>query len=93
MREHYVDNRPLREAVQARVAAGEYSYRELSKRLGWTLSPGSSHGDTTRLKRRLGLKATTARDGSLTCWTTTVRYDIAVAIARAADIDYTDVGI
>ncbi len=85
-----VANRPLAEAF---LASG-LSASEVCRRLGWV--DKRNYAETSRLKRRLGLmmgmKGGTNKSKQLVYWTG-MRYETAVAITRALNLDPVDFGL
>ncbi len=87
----WVPNAPIREAVLRAVQRGETNYSQLAVRCGWTRSrAGSTFGETTRLKRHLGLAMSYDAKGDYTLTTETMRYDVAVKIVDALGLDPVD---
>lgn len=83
-RNGWVENAPIREAVLSAVQNGTNYHR-----IACQIEGDPRRGDTTRLKRRLGL-VPESKKGTIS---TLVRYDIAVAICRAIDRDPVDLGL
>lgn len=86
-----VPNAPIREAFEE----SGLNAATVCRRLGWVSSSGQP--DTSRLQRRLGLRAGMkgghgpARQSQAT-WAA-VRYETAIAIVRAIDRDPVDFGL
>lgn len=80
-----VDNKLLRESVEQ----GPMNLSEIAMALGWKTPTGRP--DTQRLARRLGKNSYYSRGGRLV--SRTIKYDTAVLITRAANLDPVDVGI
>lgn len=90
----WVPNAPIREAVRRAIGKGEVNWHELSVRLGWSREHGGyTHGDTSRLKRRLGIMPNTAARGYERYYSEYIRYELACAIIRALDLDPVDYGV
>lgn len=84
--EDRVDNAALRQAVQTKVKAGELSWSEIARRLG------HMRPETCRVRRMLGVQV--SRNGcNNPYYNSTVDYDLATEIARAADLDPLEVGL
>lgn len=69
--------------------AGEVTAALICQKLGWL---ADDREDTTRLKRRLGLKSQTDRRTGQPVYSTHVHYDVAVRLARALDLAPADIG-
>ena len=80
----WVDNKPIREAVERAEQTDGLSMALIAERLGWKRPDRTGIGDGSRLSRRLGR---TTIDGE---YTRALRYDLAVAIIRAIDRDPVD---
>ena len=87
--EDWIDNAPIRAAVEQAVAGG-MTYSAICRALGW-LKPNGS-GDTSRLRRRIGAMPHLAGNGRHDT-SRTINYELAVQIARAIDIDPVEVGL
>jgi hypothetical protein len=85
----WIDNRPIREAVETAVRNGT-SYNEICNRLGWSTPDGN--GDTSRLRRRIGAMPYLAGNG-VQGRSHTIHYDVAVSIADAINVDPVDLGL
>lgn len=84
-----VPNASLREAVLRKVEQGE-SWSQLALCLGWRQGGSDpDYGDTSRLKRRLGVIPGSSRDNC----SQQIGYDLAVEITNALGIDPIDVGL
>ena len=92
-----IDNTLIREAAEE--VAAEIGWNEIAKRLGWLRKGGgkqgskdrkraSNQGETSALKRRLGLATEQGMPLSKR-----IRYDIAVDICRAIGRDPVDVDL
>ena len=81
----FVLSRCLREAAQRAVARGEVSWSQLALRCGHTHAVHGGHqcGDTSWLKRRLGIMPDTST-GRTTPW---IRSETLALIARALGVD------
>jgi len=91
---HRVPNGRLREEAVARVERGLLSWHELAVAVGIRRRQRPGHrdgeGDTTRLRRMLGL----VPDGHQPpCFISTLSYEKALALARALGCDPADVGL
>ena len=98
--EAWIDNTPLREAVEGKLASGEQTLASICWTLGYTKidrrgAEDRRSTDTTKLKRRLGMAPCRSRHyGRLYASTSkTIHYDGAVKIAEAAGIDPVEVGL
>lgn len=81
---------PIRDAVTRYLDQHpDESYGSLAERLGWM---NRGYGDTIRLKRRLGLKATVGGRNSGAV-SQCITYDACSEIARAIHVDPYEVGI
>ena len=89
-----MDNAPIREAVEHAVASGDYTYSSICRSLGWTRKRVKGGiGDTSRLKRGVGLLPSKDSSGNCTVFTRTMRYDNAVRVVRAIDRDPVEFGL
>jgi hypothetical protein len=83
-----VSNAPLRREALRKVERG-MTWTELAEAAGMMDNGPRGHADTTRLKRRLGLTGD-ARTGRISG---RVRYETAVRLARALELDPHEAGV
>lgn len=84
---NWVPNAPLREAVELAVSNGD-TLSAIAGRMGWTREhQGHTSGDTSRLGRSLGRLPHKDNKGGHTSYGRTTRYETAVKIVEALDLD------
>lgn len=91
-REAMIDNAPIRKAFERSGLAPS----TVALRIGWTASVKrprfEKRGDTTRLKRMLGMQDMIRKDGS-TYRQQVISEGVAVMILEAMNVDPVDVGL
>jgi hypothetical protein len=90
---NFVPVDPLRDQFQKLINRGEITTNEVALRCNWIRSD-TGQPDTTRVRRALGLKECLARGGETRKRKqTTVRYETAVLLAEALNMDPHEAGI
>lgn len=86
----YVDNQPLREALESSTI----SLCSVARQLGW-MNRTTGKPDATRLQRRLGMKPdrTTKKSGGVKYYNKRVSYEFALQLVEILDIDPVEVGL
>jgi hypothetical protein len=87
---HRVSVRAFQLALLERLQAGE-PLSAMCERGGFL--DASGRADTSWLLRRLGLKELVCSRSGKVRWARTLRYDVAVRVARALDLDPVDLGV
>jgi len=85
-----VSVRAFQLALLERLAAGE-ALSAMCERGGFL--DASGRADTSWLLRRLGLKELVCSRSGKVRWARTLRYDVAVRVARAVDLDPVELGV
>jgi hypothetical protein len=89
----YVPLAPLQERFLKLVERGEITTNEVALRCGWIRSDTNAP-DSTRVRRALGLKECLTRGGETTKRVQTrVRYETAVLLAEALNMDPFEAGV
>jgi hypothetical protein len=91
--EDWLDNQPIREAVEEAEAQG-LQKSVICDRLGWYRKDkrGKRAAETSQLDRRIGRRHDMGRNGE-TYYSRTIHYDVAVKICRAIDRDPVELGL
>jgi hypothetical protein len=89
-----IETAPIRAAVLAHIAATGETYSQIALRAGWKYGGyGTERGDVTMLKRRLGMKPTSAGPRSRRVCTIGMTYETALRILEAIGADPVEYGL
>jgi hypothetical protein len=85
--QEYINVGPLRDEALRQVNEAGLSWYELAQRMGFIRPDRNGKGDTTRVKRLLGLSENLVKDDK------TVKPEVAMQLCSALGVDPVDVGL
>ena len=88
---------PFRRGAEEAVDSGLFTWSELAHNMGYHRQNGRPGGDTTRLRRRLGIlpysQSRRAGRKAPTYFAQTIHYDVACLLVEALGVDPVDFGV